>query len=62
MFFFNFSLDVDKKVFMDWYGILAFLRAVAATIGTEIREVKEGVTYFLRRVGRNARLHKNKIK
>jgi hypothetical protein len=55
IFFFNFSLDGDKKVFMDWHGILAFLRAVAATTSAEIREVEEGVTYFLRRVGTNAR-------
>jgi hypothetical protein len=58
----NFSLDVDKKVFMDWHGILALLRAVAATTPAEIREVEEGVTDFLRRVGANARLHENKTR
>jgi hypothetical protein len=58
----NFSLDVDKKVLMDRHGILALLRAVAATAPAEIREVEEGVTDFLRRVGTNARLHENKKK
>jgi hypothetical protein len=39
---FNFSLDVDRKVFMDRHGILALLRAVAATTPAEIWEVEEG--------------------
>jgi hypothetical protein len=47
---------------MDWHGILVLLRAVAATIPAEIREVEEGVTDFLKRVGTNARLHENKTK
>jgi hypothetical protein len=49
-----------KKLFMDRHGILALLRAVAATTPVEIREVEEGVTDFLRKVGTNARLHENK--
>jgi hypothetical protein len=51
---------VDKKVFMDWHGILVLLRAVATTTPAEIREVDEGVTDFLRREGTNARLLENK--
>jgi hypothetical protein len=48
---------------MDLHDILALLRAVAATTPAEIREVEEGVTSdFLRRVGKNARLHVNKTK
>jgi hypothetical protein len=38
--YFNFTLDVDKKVFMHRHGILALLRAVAATTPAEIRELK----------------------
>jgi hypothetical protein len=57
-FYFNFSLDLDKKVFMDRHGIPALLRAVAATKPAEIRGVEEGVTD----VGTNARLHENKTK
>jgi hypothetical protein len=53
---------VDKKVFMDRHGILALVRAVAATIPADIRQVEEGVTDFLRRVETNARLHENKKK
>jgi hypothetical protein len=45
--FYNFSLDVDKQVFMDRHGILALLRAVAATTPAEIREVEEGMDSFL---------------
>jgi hypothetical protein len=47
---------------MDRHGILALLRAVAATTQAQIREEEEGKTGFLRRVGTNARLHKNKTK
>jgi hypothetical protein len=48
---------VDKKVFMDRHGILALLRAVAATTPAEIRKVDEGVADLLRRVGTKAKLH-----
>jgi hypothetical protein len=47
---------------MDRHGILALLRAVAATTPAVIREVEYRVPDFLRRVGTNARLHKNKTK
>jgi hypothetical protein len=40
----------------------ASIRAVAAMTPAEIREVEEGVTDFLRRVGTNAKLHENKTK
>jgi hypothetical protein len=47
---------------MDRHGIVPLIRAVAATKPAEIREVEEGVTDYLRKVGTIARLHEKKTK
>jgi hypothetical protein len=44
---------VDKKEFMDRHGILALLRAIAASTPAETWEVEEEVKKFLRRVETN---------
>jgi HEPN domain-containing protein len=55
-------LYVKTETVVQRHSVLALLKAIAVSIPEEIKEVNEGVTYFVRRFGTKTKLYEKRVK